>query len=828
MIQAQRIIFALALFTLILTASPQTNAQTPSGRIIGRVLNLDGSSINGATVTLFNVSSGYARSTSSASDGSFAFINVPLNSYDVTASAPGFGLTRAKLTAKVNAATTTLLLKAQQTGTSTLSGTVTLADTGKPLHGVTVTILQLRRSVVTDENGKYEFTNVPPGTYDVTAHLERAPDVLHSVTVSPTGATRDFQIQLTGLRETVTVTATGTEQAVASSIQSVTVLGSTDLAQKNPTSLGEALDNELGVSKRSFGPGPSRPVIRGFDGDRVLVLQDGLQVGALGFQSGDHAEPVDLLSVDRVEIVKGPATLLYGSNAIGGVVNVIDGHDSPHKGIDGYFTALGGTNGGQGGASAGIHGGTENWLLWISGGGQRIGDYKTPIGTIANSYARDGNISGGGGYYRGRGFFSANYHFDKRRYGIPFDPAEVDPEIVFIRARRHSVQFNGGFRESTSFIEGARFTVQYTDYTHSEVEAATGDVGTLFKNKTTNFRGMFNQNRRGRLTGSFGFSGLHRDYESIGAEALSPATKQNSFAGFAVETINFERGALQFGGRVETNRYNPSLDPVRGQLPKRTFTGFSGAVGGRINTWEGGAFVVNFTHSYRAPSLEELYNEGPHPGNATFEIGNPALTRERGDGIDFGLRHSSKRVRAEANGFFYHIDSFVFLAPVDDDGDGVVDIEDGLPVAEYTQGTSRFAGFEAKLDAELHRYVWLNLGADYVNAKLTDTNTALPRIPPLRGRVGLEFRYKGLTINPAVIMASEQDRIFPLETRTAGYGVFNLGGSYLIARQHHAHIITFSAFNLGDRLYRNHLSFIKEFAPEIGRGVRVTYTVRFF
>jgi iron complex outermembrane receptor protein len=332
---------------------------------------------------------------------------------------------------------------------------------------------------------------------------------------------------------------------------------------------------------------------------------------------------------------------------------------------------------------------------------------------------------------------------------------------------------------------------------------------------------MFNQNRRGRLTGSFGFWGLHRDYESIGAEALAPATKQTSFAGFAVETINFQRAALQFGGRIETNRYNPSLDPNRGQLPKRTFTGFSGAFGLRVNTWEGGAFVANYTHSYRAPSLEELYNEGPHPGNATFEIGNSDLTRELGNGIDFGLRHSSQRVRAEANGFFYHIDSFVFLAPT-----GA--IEDGLPVAEYTQGTSRFAGFEGKFDAELHRYLWLNLGADYVNANLTETDTPLPRIPPLRGRLGLEFRYKGLTLSPAAIFTKDQNRLFLLETRTAGYALFNLSGSYVIARQHHAHVFTFSAFNLGDRLYRNHLSFIKEFAPEMGRGVRVTYTVRFF
>ena len=152
---------------------------------------------------------------------------------------------------------------------------------------------------------------------------------------------------------------------------------------------------------------------------------------------------------------------------------------------------------------------------------------------------------------------------------------------------------------------------------------------------------------------------------------------------------------------------------------------------------------------------------------------------------------------------------------------------EGLTVAEYDQEDVRYAGTEAKFDAALHPNVWLNLGLDYVNAEIKSDNTPLPRIPPLRGRVGFEFRYKGLLLNPEVIMANHQERLFPTETRTAGYAVFNLSGSYLFAQQHAAHVISFNFFNVGDRLYRNHLSFIKEFAPEMGRGFRVTYTLRF-
>lgn len=705
---------------------------------------------------------------------------------------------------------------------ATLRGTVTLGDTDKPVHNVLITVLQLKRTVDTDDNGKYEFTDLPPGKYDVVAHLDRVPDVVQSIELTAGGeATLDFQIHLSNLNEQVTVTATGTEQALSSSIQSVDVLGSVELAKKSPVSLGEALDGELGVSKRSFGPGTARPVIRGFDGDRVLVLQDGNRIGGLGFESGDHAEPIDVLTVEKVEIVKGPATLLYGSNAIGGVVNTVSGHDSPHSGVNGYVTALGSTNSKQAGGSAGFEFGTDRWLVWANGGGQRSGDYDTPLGTVRNSFSREGSTAVGFGYYPDKAFFSVNYNFNQRRYGIPVDPNETDPEIVELNPRRHSIELRGGFRENPSFFQAGTFSVQYNNYAHAELNSVTGETGTRFQNNSVVYQGLFDQRKIGNLSGRFGFWGMHRDFSATGEEALAPPTKQNSFAVFGLQNIDFERVALQFGARLESNRYRPEATVSRGVLPDRDFTGLSAAAGIRVNTWKGGALVANYSHTYRAPSLEELYNLGPHRGNLAFEIGNPNLVRERSDGLDFGVRHASKRVRFEANGFYYHLNDFVFLAPTGD-------VEDGLLVAEYDQGTTRYTGTEAQFSAALHPSVWLNLGLDYVNAKLTETDTPLPRIPPLRGRAGLEFRFKNLLLNPEIVMANHQDRIFPTETPTAGYAVANLSGSYLIAENHRAHIIAFNFFNMGDTLYRNHLSFIKEFAPEMGRGFRVTYTLRFF
>ena len=706
----------------------------------------------------------------------------------------------------------------------TIRGTVTLEDSGKPVHNVAVTITQLKRSVETDDNGVYEFKDVPPGTYTVVAHLDRVPDVVQpGVQVSAGGSvTSDFQIRLRVVGEQVTITASGGEMAAPDAMQAVVSVTAIELAERNTQSIGEALDHELGVAKRSFGPGTSRPVIRGFTGARVLVLEDGNGTGSLGFQSGDHAEPIDVLSLEKLEVVKGPGTLLYGGSGMGGVVNAITGHDSAHQGLRGYLTGAGSTNNYQGGGGAGVEFGTKNWLFWGNGGGQRSGDYDTPIGRITNSYTREGNASGGFGYYPGKYYASLEYGFDERRYGIPFDRSEDDVEVVFLNPRRHSVRLNGGLSDLDSFINAARFSLQYNDYQHQEINRFTDEVNTQFNNKTFDYRGVFDQRKSGRWSGTLGFSGLHRDYSSTGEEALAPPTKGNTFALFGLQTADFEHFSVQFGARFEHNGYNPNAILDR-PTPDRSFDGFSGGAGIRIPTWKDGAFVANYSHSYRAPTLEELYNLGPHGGNSTFEIGDPNLKRERGDGLDLSLRHSSTRLRAEANYFYYHIQDFIFLAPA-----GEVDAESGLLIARYSQGATRYTGAEGKLDIALHSNVWLLSEIDYVNAKLTDSNTPLPQIPPLRGRIGLEATYKGFRLAPEAVLAKDQNQIFPTETRTAGYTVFNVNASYTIPQQHLAQVISVNAFNLGDRLYRNHLSFIKGFAPEIGRGVRLSYTLRFF
>jgi len=281
---------------------------------------------------------------------------------------------------------------------------------------------------------------------------------------------------------------------------------------------------------------------------------------------------------------------------------------------------------------------------------------------------------------------------------------------------------------------------------------------------------------------------------------------------------------LQFGGRIERNSY----DPENTELRKRDFTAFSGGVGVNFGLWQGGALVVNYTHANRAPALEELYNNGPHIGTVTFEIGNEDLRLERANGIDFSLRHQSGRFRLTGDVYYYRIDNFVFLAPQDEDGDGDVDIEDGLPVGRYEQADAAYFGAELSADVTFNNYIGGFISLDAVRAKLTDNDLNIPRIPPARARIGIDLRYKDLSIRPEAVFASAQTKTFPLETRTAGYGILNIAGSYTIGRQHYAHIFSFNAYNLTDKLYRNHVNFIKDLMPEIGRGIRFGYSIRFF
>ena len=731
-----------------------------------------------------------------------------------------------------------------------VSGTVSLKETGSPLHGASISIVELGRSALTQDDGSYSFDSVPAGRYRLIAHLDSFFTEATQVVQLSAGEIRivDFTLRLSERRDDVTVTASEKEETTFESFQSVDSYGAHVLAESTDVSLGEVLDHQVGtgIAKRSFGPGSSRPIIRGFDGDRVLVMEDGIRTGSLSSQSGDHGELINPAQLERLEIVKGPATLLYSGSAMGGTVNAVSRHHAlhqhAHQGLRGFASGSGGTTNALGGSSAGFEYGQGRWMLWAQGGGVRTGDYGSPAGEIFNSRSRIGNGGGGFGWFGEKAFFSVDGKYDDGLYGVPFAQDLVggeegdgqsaqDLERVALDSRRYSSRFDGGLNDLGSTLESFTLKLGYTDWEHGEIEFfrnSAPQIGTTFANGQFVFRGTFEQKKKGRLGGRFGFWGIDRAYDVNGAEALSPPVDQNGLAAFVLQEADFERVKFQFGGRLERQRYDP---PASGQdqamegrvatAVNRTFLGVSAAAGIHADLWSGGALVANYAHSYRAPALEELYNFGPHLGNLAFEIGDPTLEAETGDGLDISLRNQQGRVRGQVNLFYYSFNNFIFPFATGEE-------ENGLRVIALTQREARFLGAETTASLGIQQSLWLNLGIDFVDAQETNANTPLPRIPPLRGRLGFEYDQGNFRFAPELILASQQHQTFTGEARTPGYNVVNLKGSYRYAQQHLAHQFSVSVFNLGDRLYRNHSSFIKDLAPEIGRGVRLTYMVRFF
>jgi iron complex outermembrane receptor protein len=708
---------------------------------------------------------------------------------------------------------------AQTTGSVT--GTLRLANEDTVIHGATVKLTELKLTTVTATDGTFTFNNVPAGHYTLVAHQEGFKDSTQQIDVAAgAAATADLRMSIAGVSEQVTVTATGSEIAAGESISAVNVLDSSQITLRAAVGLGDVLENEAGVAKRSAGAGDSRPVIRGFDGDRVKVAADGISVGSLGSQSGDHAEPLDTLAVERIEVVKGPATLLYGSNAIGGVVNAISGHDEgAHPGLRAYGSAIGGTNNGQAAGAGGIEYGKDKWMFWSNASAQRTGDYTAGgnFGKVRNTFANNATGQTGFGYFGKAAFFSTNFNYYQSRYGVPFDFFDPASPLRSIKMHRGDLKFNFGLSHIDSFITSAKFTADFSRYQHQELE--DGDVGTTFRNYVNSLRGMFEEKKVGKFTGRFGFETFRRNFSTVGDEVLvAGPVKQDMFSVFGLEEWTRERVTVTFGGRVERNAYNPD-NPA---LPDRAFSGFSGAVGAKVGLWKGGVFVANYSHGFRSPALEELYNNGPHDGSLLFEVGNSNLKPEVNNGLDLSLRHQAGRLKTEANFYYYKFSNFVFLAP-----SGTFDPGSGLEVADYLQANARYIGTELSADLTVNKYVNVLTAFDYVNAELAD-GRPLPRISPARGRVGMDIHYGDVSVKPEFVAVARQDRIFTNETPTAGYGTFNITGSYVIGGKHTAQIFSVNATNLSNRLYYNHISFIKDISPEMGRSVRFTYTIRYF
>jgi iron complex outermembrane receptor protein len=635
------------------------------------------------------------------------------------------------------------------------------------------------------------------------------------------------------------VSVSGDARSQFETFQPTSVLAGQELAKQLEMSLGATLESQPGVASRSFGPAPARPVIRGLDGDRVLILQDGQRLGDLSSQSGDHGVPINPAAAQKIEVVRGPATLLYGANAIGGLVNVITDEipTRPQMGTSGNLTFDLGSAANEGGAAGDVHVGNGTVALHVGGGGRRSSDVSTPEGDVVNSQSRSGFGNVGLSWTGTKSYFGGSYGYDDTKYGIPV----IEEGQVQLTPRRHALSIRGGGQGLEGAFDSYRATLAIRRYKHDELEGS--EVGTAFSNNTEEIEVMGGHRALGRLKGSVGGWFLNRAFDAVGAEALSPAVDQGGFATFIYEEVTWPHVTFQFGGRLDHTRYEPNGEP------ERSFTSGSGSLGLLVRPKGADdrlTIALSAARAARNPALEELFYFGPHPGNFAFEIGNPELGSEHAFGFDVSLRWRTPRVTGEVTYFRNSVSDYLFRAPLteeefearldefaarfpsrDINGDISDEEEEEFPIVEYVAADSILQGFEAHSDVQLTAGFIAELGLDYVRGTLRDDSEPLPRIPPLRFRGGLRYQRNAFQAGGEVVAVAEQDRVFSTETPTDGYQLGRLYAAYSFGQGAVTHTFTARLENMTNELYRNHLSLIKDLVPEMGRNFRLLYNVRF-
>ncbi|HEX2165520.1 MAG TPA: TonB-dependent receptor, partial [Thermoanaerobaculia bacterium] len=597
-------------------------------------------------------------------------------------------------------------------------------------------------------------------------------------------------------------------------------------------------------------------VLRGLGGDRVRVLAGGLGSGDASSASPDHAVAIEPLSAERVEVLRGPATLLYGSAAIGGVVNVLDGRIPdylPEQALTGQVEVAGGTVAEQRSGGVSLDGRAGERLAWHADWtSRRAGDYEIPgfaeaghddeaheTGEHEHEEEAFGVVPGtaldaeggalGASWVTERGFFGVAASGFDSRYGVPGhahgeegegeEPDQAGDELE-IDLRQRRLDFHGETVAGFGPFRGAKVRLGVIDYEHRELEGAV--VGTRFANDSWEGRVELVQRPAergaGTLTGALGLQAARSDFAAAGEEAFVPPSVTDTVALFAFEELARGPLRLQLGARWERS----DLDPD-GASPARSFTGLSGSAGVVWELSRGLSLTGSLARSERLPSANELYADGPHAATRSFEIGDPELDPEVGWGLDLALKAARDRFRGEVAAFVHRFDGFVAERRT---GETI----DGLPVVRFLQEDAELRGVE--LDADLVVYeaddlhLDLHLRGDLVRGETAD-GTPLPRLPPRRGSLGLSAHrgpWRGLV---EVRRVAAQERVAPHETPTPGHTLldamvgFRVFGDRLVAD------VILRGSNLTDTEARNHVSPLKDEVPLPGRDLSLALRLSF-
>ncbi|MDP3854141.1 TonB-dependent receptor [Phenylobacterium sp.] len=622
----------------------------------------------------------------------------------------------------------------------------------------------------------------------------------------------------------VVVTAAPYVVSMDSTTTSVDVIKREDLDTAAPGGLGDVLSGLPGVRSTFFGPGASRPVIRGLAGPRVLVLTNGVGMIDASSLSPDHQVATDPQEAERIEVLRGPSALAYGGSAIGGIVNIIDDRIPSKVETGVHGRVLGSVSSVDEGrlAAAAFKAGVGNWVFSLDGLRKESGDYTVPVGQMSrrlaaaeglpepgrseteviNSAVELTAFGGGVSYVGAVGFGGLSIKHTDTTYGVPSE------EEVTIGLEQTRVDAKAEFALDLGPFEKVKLAAGWADYTHTEFEGE--EVGTTFLSDGWEGRAELVQPDRGGWQGAVGVQALLRNFDAIGEEALIPKTKITEQGIFTLQRLDRDVWGIEGGLRVDKRK----LDSLAGE---RDFTNVSGSVGLFARPAEGWFVGASVSRTSRAPTEEELFSEGAHPATRAFEIGDASLDKEVSFSFDATVHYDGGPWDVDLHAFAVKYDGFIDLVPT-----GVVDPDSGFPIFQFLQTDAEFYGTEAEVGYRLwqdgERSLRLEGSADYVRGD-TDRGPAV-RIPPWSATARAVFEGAWWTGTLELRQVGEQDEVAAFELPTDSYRMLNAS---LVMRPFadKGLKVFVDARNINDTEAREHTSFLKDLAPLPGRNIRL-------
>lgn len=621
-------------------------------------------------------------------------------------------------------------------------------------------------------------------------------------------------------------------QSIEHIAQPITVLRDDELTEKQSTTIGETLSNIPGVTTNRFSPLASRPVIRGLGGSRVQLLENGIGSMDVSTVSVDHAVTIDPVHAEQIEIFRGPSTLLYGSEASGGLINVVTNRipefvpDSFNANASSSFN----TNSVEKLLSFKAEGGHEKIAFHLDGTNRDAKNYSAKNGQVINSFYDSKNINIGTSFIDAWGFMGISYGRFDSTHGVPLNPDDPT-ELPFIETEQNRTTLAGQINDPFTGIRTINIQLGYNDYQHTEFEDAT-TPGTVFNNEQLDGRIEFQHENIGIFNGVIGTQFGYRDVSAVGDEAFLPKTHTETFAIFVLEETDItESFHFEIGARYEHQRNDPDNAAV---ISNDMYSISSGI---HWHIIEDTALGLNISRSQRAPAAEELFANGPHIATNTFEIGQAGLDIEIANSLDLSLAREKGFLQWNLSLFVNYIEDFIFLQGLDRNNDGIVDgvDESGTAPGEFTlvqfqQDNVVFYGLEVATNFNLYsgNYGQLNfnLFGDYVRAERSNGDN-LPRISPAKIGSGLSYKYSDFSAGLDLTNILAQNDNGSLETDTDGYSILNLNMNYNVVAGKRKLSLFAKATNLLNEDGQLHTSFIKDRAPIMGRALMVGFQASF-